>query len=178
MLDVMHTLGDCYINRHAVVNIDIKDGKKKKTRHVMIKEIQVDPVKDTLVHADFCEVSLKKPMKLNVPVIYTGAAIGVELGGEQVEKMATVSLEGKVLDIPDFIEIDVSGLDIGDNLTCGDLDIPKEVSLQDDVAKVCVAVQVMSAKAEYEEEEEAAAEAGETAEGAEATESSEESSKE
>jgi len=160
--------------RHAVVNIDIKDGKKKNTRHVMIKDLQVHPLKDTLVHADFFEVSLEKPMKLDVPVIYTGKAIGVDLGGEQIASMTTVSLEGKVLDIPDFIEIDVSGLNIGDSLTCGDLAIPENVSILDKADAVCVLVQVMTEK--YEEEEEEEVEVAEAAEGSETAESSEGSS--
>ncbi|MBU0485017.1 MAG: 50S ribosomal protein L25 [Proteobacteria bacterium] len=133
--------------QHAVVNIDIQDGENKQTRHVMIKDLQVDPLKDTLVHADFWEVSLEKPIKLNIPLIYKGKSIGVDLGGEQIESMHSVVLEGKILDIPDFIEINVSALKIGDSFTCANLAIPENVTLKHKPETVCVAVHILSAKA-------------------------------
>ncbi len=144
--------------QNAVINLDIKDGKKKLKRHVMIKELQADPVRDTLVHADFCEVSLKEPIVLDVLLKFTGIAQGVDLGGELHIIEHTVSLEGKVLDIPDFLELDVTELHLGDKLTCGDLNIPENVTLREEPEKVCVSVQTATVLPEEEVEEEETAE--------------------
>ncbi len=40
--------------RNALINLDVLEGKKKSTRHVVIKELQTDPIRDDLIHADFC----------------------------------------------------------------------------------------------------------------------------
>ncbi|MBU0731050.1 MAG: 50S ribosomal protein L25 [Proteobacteria bacterium] len=136
--------------RHAVITLDIEVGKKKETKHVMIREIQTHPVKDSLVHVDFVEVSLEEPSTLKVPIRFTGKAKGVDLGGELHVSVAEVALQGKLLDIPDFIEIEVTNLNIGDDIKCNMLDIPaniKLIGIKGD--SVCVSVQhAISAPAE------------------------------
>ena len=68
--------------RNAVITLGIKDGKKKKVKqHVMIKELQVHPVKDTPVHADFFSVDVETPMVLGVELHFTGICKGVGLAG-------------------------------------------------------------------------------------------------
>lgn len=124
--------------RNAVLHLDI-DGAEGK-RPVIVKELQVDPIKDTLSHADFYEISLEAPLELTVPLQYTGKARGVEMGGDLVVSRNTVTLKGKPLDFPDSIEVDVTELDPGDAITCGQLAVPANVNLIDDADTVCVAV--------------------------------------
>ena len=146
--------------RNAVINLAIEGGKKKESLHVMIKELQTDPINDSLVHADFYEVSLKTPMTLLVPVKYTGLAVGVDLGGEMDVAVKELPLKGLVLDFPDALELDVTSLNLGDRLTCKDITIPANVTLEKSEDTVCVSI--VTAKIEIEEEvpeEEAAAEA-------------------
>lgn len=152
--------------RNAVINLDVQEGKKKSTRHVMLKEIQTHPITDVLVHADFCEVSLEEPMVLDVPIVYTGKAKGVDLGGELVVSKSTVSLKGKLLDIPDNIKIDVTELLLGNKLTCKDLEIPGDITMMDSEDAVCVAVGEPSLQVDFDEEveEETAAEEASTEE--------------
>ncbi|OIP44451.1 MAG: 50S ribosomal protein L25 [Deltaproteobacteria bacterium CG_4_10_14_3_um_filter_60_8] len=149
--------------RNAVINLTVldKDGKGG-VRHAMIKELQTDPVQDTLVHADFLEIPMDVPMILRVPVKLVGKAKGADLGGEVMVNLATVKMKGLVLDIPDYLEVDVSPLEVGDSITCKNLDIPKNVTLLEDGDKVFVHV-AMPSRAPLEEEgagEPAAAEAG------------------
>ena len=149
------TKGLLFINRrNAVVSLSVDDGSK--TKHVMVREIQADPVHDTLVHADFIEISLDADMTLTVPIKLSGKAKGVDLGGEMHTPLTSIQLSGKPLDIPDFIEIDVAHLDIGDSLSCADLDIPAGISMATDASKTCVSVTTMSAAPLEEDEEEAA----------------------
>ena len=64
--------------QNAVISLKIQDAEEKGLHHVLIKELQVDPVKDSLVHADFLEIDLEKEMTLFVPVKFVGKAKGVE----------------------------------------------------------------------------------------------------
>ncbi len=150
--------------RNAVFGLEI-DGATK--RHVMVKEIQTKPVDDTLLHIDFCEVDMDQPMVLDVAIKYSGNAKGVELGGEMNVFHAKVALKGLALDIPDFIEIDVSGLGIGDRLHCGDLAIPDSVEILNDKDETCVVVQEIS-KSRAEDEDADAEEAVEGGDAAQA----------
>lgn len=153
--------------RNALINLDVLEGKKKSTRHVVIKELQTDPIKDDLLHADFCEVSLEKAMVLDVPIELTGKAKGVDLGGILQVSMVKVPMKGKILDIPDLLSIDISDLAIEDGLTCKDLEFPANTEiLADDDSLVVFVADPSKVKVIEEEEEEAAAE--EKAEDAEA----------
>ncbi len=151
--------------RNAVFNIDVEGEGATSKRHVMVKEIQTEPVKDTLVHADFCEVALDQPIVLQVPVKYTGIAKGVELGGELVVNLASVTVQGLVLDVPDYFEVDVSSLLMSESVTCADLTVAGNVELINGKDEVCASIQV--AKVVVEEEEEETAEASEAEEGQE-----------
>jgi len=160
------TKGLLFINRrNAVVSLNVDDGSA--TKHVMVKEIQADPIHDTLVHADFVEISLEDEMSLAVPIKLVGKAKGVDLGGEMHIPVTTVQLVGKPLDIPDFIEIDVTSLNIGDKLSCADLNIPAGISMLTDGDVTCVSVTTMSIAPIEEEEEEVEAEAAPAEENAE-----------
>jgi large subunit ribosomal protein L25 len=86
--DVTKTLVDLK-RQHAVINLKIDD-KGDEARYVMLKEVQVDPVHDTLKHLDFYEISLEKIITLKVPLKFVGKAIGLELGGRSYRRPAQV----------------------------------------------------------------------------------------
>jgi len=126
--------------QHAVISLSIDEDGKTSKRHVITKEIQTDPIEDSLVHADFYEVSLEKPVTLSIPIKYVGKAKGVDLGGELHTHMQRLHLKGKMLDLPDYVEIDVSPLGVGESLKCQDIVLPANVLLQEKESAVCVAV--------------------------------------
>jgi large subunit ribosomal protein L25 len=125
--------------KNCVVTLKVDDGS---TRHVIVKEVQTDPVRDTLLHADFLEIDLRKPRRFTVPLAFTGKAKGVDFGGELVVSKNEVVLEGAPLDIPDDIQIDISPLKIGDSISVGSVSIPDSVKLITKPDVVCVAVAV------------------------------------
>lgn len=126
--------------RNAVVTLDI-DGDDLEKRHVLVKDMQKDPVSDMPIHLDFLEISLDSALEFTVPVNYTGTAKGVDLGGDLLVAKTSLRLKGRPLDIPDSIEVDVTPLERGAaGFTCGDLNIPEGVELLDDKDKVCVSV--------------------------------------
>lgn len=156
--------------QNAVISLDVDDSGKTSKRHVMTKEIQTDPVEDSLIHADFYEISLDTPMTLSVPIKFTGKAKGVELGGELHLNITSLELKGKVLDVPDFVELDISPLEIGDSRKCQDIKLPENVTMQTKEDAVCVSVAGAREYIEEPEEPVAAAEPVESAEAAEAAE--------
>jgi large subunit ribosomal protein L25 len=139
-----------------------------KGRLVLLKELQRDPVSQSLIHADFFEVDTKKKIHVAVPLHYEGRSHGVEMGGVQEVLVREVEVECLPLEIPDSFTLDVSALDIGDSLHISDLSLPDTVSLL--VADDVTVVHVVAPRV-VEEEEEAEGEVGEVAEGAEAAES-------
>lgn len=135
------TLGLLSIHRkNAFINLEIDDDGKKTLRHVITREIQTDPVQDNVLHTDFYEVSLDKPMEFQVPLKYVGKAKGVVLGGDMTIARNKVTVAGKLLDIPDFIEVDVAPLGLGVALTCKDLGLSEGVSLVSKPEAVCVSI--------------------------------------
>lgn len=123
--------------RNAVANLNIEG---KGQRYVMIKDIQSHPVHDTLLHTDFYEIVIEEPQIFKVPVNFSGKAAGVEMGGDMFVYVREVSLQGKPLDIPDTIEVDVSPLGLDEQITCGELKIPENVTMLDEADKLCLAV--------------------------------------
>jgi large subunit ribosomal protein L25 len=123
--------------RNAVITLNI-DGES--SRHVLIKELQTDPVRDTLIHADFYEIPLDKPRQFTVDLVVKGSAKGVDLGGI-LEVVATkVVVEGNPLNIPDTIDVDVTDLAIGDNFLVSYLSLPENIKLLTSGDAVCATI--------------------------------------
>ena len=123
--------------KNAVVNLSINGDE---TRHVMMKEIQTDPVDDSLIHADFFEINLDVPKCFTVAIELTGKAKGVDLGGELVVHKAAVQIEGLPLDIPDTVSVDIAALEIGDSIKFSDIDLPGNLKMVTDASALCVEV--------------------------------------
>ena len=124
--------------RNAVVTLDIEgDGK----RHVLVQEIQKDPVVERVLHVDFLQIDLDKPIDFIVPLRLTGVAKGVELGGLLRISKRTLTLRGCPLDVPDEIVADITELERGEKgLYCADLEIPQQIEMLDDPTVLCVQV--------------------------------------
>ncbi len=126
-----------FYRKNTVVTLKV-DGSSEKT--VMVGEVQTDPVRDTLIHVDFCEIDLQKDRAFNVPVVLKGKAKGVDLGGHMIVSSTQVVLEGKPLDIPDECIVDVSSMAIGAEVNCGTLTIPENVKLVTDPESLVVSI--------------------------------------
>jgi len=123
--------------RNAVITLKIDDGSEK---NVLVKEIQTDPLKDSLLHADFLEIDVQKSARFEVPITYSGKAKGEEFGGITQIAETTLTLEGKPLDIPNDCQVDLYELAVGDKISAGNISLPEGVSLISDPEKVCVSV--------------------------------------
>ncbi len=123
--------------RNAVVTLNIEGVGSKS---VQVAEVQTHPVKETLIHVDFCEIDLDKERNYDVPVVYTGSSKGVALGGDLNVALTSLKVLGKPLHIPDQIEVDVTPLAIGDTVKCGEIALPAEVTLLMEAEEVAVSV--------------------------------------
>lgn len=125
--------------RNAVITLTI-EGDDKGERHVLVQEIQKNPVTDHLVHVDFLEIALDKPATFSVPLKYNGTPKGVDFGGELKVTANAIQLKGCPMDIPDQIEVDIEDLDKGASLSFDDIVLPEKVEMLSKSSKPFVAV--------------------------------------
>ncbi|MCW5204125.1 50S ribosomal protein L25 [Desulfobulbus sp. US2] len=126
--------------RNAVVTLDV-EGDSAGKRHVLVQEIQKDPVQEEVLHVDFLEIDLDSTRKFNVDLRLTGVAKGVDLGGELNVSKQSLVLQGRPLDIPDEIVVDITALERGgEGISCKDLAIPENVEMLENLEAVCAVV--------------------------------------
>jgi large subunit ribosomal protein L25 len=158
---------------HSILDVEI-DGKGE-THASILKEYQVDPVRGGVTHVDLHEVRLDRTIQASVSVNLIGGddAPGVREGGVLSQPLREVTVEALPLEIPEHLELDVSGMEIGGTLRISDLTAPEGTTLLDDSEMVVATVTAPTKVVEPEptEEELAAMEAeGEAAEGEEGAE--------
>jgi large subunit ribosomal protein L25 len=156
---------------HSILDVEI-DGKGQ-THASILKEYQVDPVKGGVTHVDLQEVQLDKPIQASVSVQLIGGedAPGVREGGVLSQPLREVTVEALPLEVPEHLELDVSGMEIGGTLRISDLTAPEGATLLDDPEMVVATVTAPTKVVEPEPtEEELAAMEAEAAEGEEGAE--------
>lgn len=109
--------------------IRIKSGSPLLADKVaLVKEMQFHPVTGEVVHADFYEVDLSAKIRVKVPLHFVGKAAGVVRGGILQPVVREVEVECLPMDIPEFFNVEVSELDIGDSLHVTELTMPEGVT--------------------------------------------------
>jgi large subunit ribosomal protein L25 len=124
-------------------------------RDVMIKELQKDPVTDEILHADFVHIAMDKVIRVSVPVMIVGEAVGVKAEGGFVDFITReIEVECLPKDIPEHIEIDISDLHLRQSLKAEDIALPEGVKLitSSDTLLVMIEVPVKEEEIEVEEE--------------------------
>lgn len=143
-------------------------------RIVLIRDVQYHPVTHDVLHLDFYEVDLTRRMAVMVPLNYVGRPAGVVHGGVMQSIAREVEVECLPTDIPGELDVDVSGLEIGDALRSEDLVLPPNVSITTPgvplVSVLQPTVSEEAEEAEAAEEEKAREEEEESAESEESKE--------
>jgi len=119
-----------------IFEINVKD----KDQFVLVKEIQYHPVTDEITHIDFQKVKEDEKISLEVAVRSSGEAQGVKLGGLLVQMLNSVTIKCKPAEIPEFLEIDVTDMEMNTNLFVKDITLPTDVEMltAEDIAVVSV----------------------------------------
>lgn len=128
------------VGRTTVFNLEISADGKKSVYPVLIWDLQRHPVKNRITHVDFYGVDLDKPVKITVPVEFTGVARGTKVGGVMETFREQVQLVAKPLDMPAKIVLDVTSLDLGKAIQVADLELPEGVKASYDVNYTIVSV--------------------------------------
>lgn len=144
--------------------IDLAGDSAASGRTVIAKELQREPVRGGITHADFYEINLKEKIEVEVPIHLTGEPAGVVLGGVLDQQLREVALLCLPNAIPDGIDVDVSGMELGDSMHVEHIAIPDGAELVTE-GQLTIAT-VLVPRGLKEGEGEAAAEDTEAAEGA------------
>jgi large subunit ribosomal protein L25 len=123
---------------HAI--LDILFEGQKTPHHAVLKEYQLDPVRTRLLHIDLHEVRLDQPIQAQVAVALVGESQGVKEGGVLTLVLRDVNVEALPMEVPDGLELDISGMAIGDSLRVSDLRIPEGATVLDDPEAVVTTV--------------------------------------
>ena len=143
---------------HAILDVAL-DGDK--SRALILKEYQVDPVRGHLIHFDLQEVRLDQAIHAQVVVELVGEPAGVTEGGVLSQINREINVEALPLEVPDRIELDVSGMAIGDTLRLADLPAREGVAYLDDPEEIVLATVTMPTQIVEPEPEEEELEEGE-----------------
>ena len=168
-----------------IFEVNVED----KNQFVLVKEIQYHPVTDEIMHIDFQKVKEDEKISLEVAIRSTGESQGVKLGGLLVQMLNSVTIKCKPAEIPEFLEIDVTAMEMNTNLFVKDITLPEDVEMitAEDIAVVSVqepkeekeevveAAEMDEAESSSEQEEAQGEEGGDPAEGESKDESGDES---
>jgi len=116
----------------------------------MIKDLQIDPATDELLHADLIRISMDKPVRVTVPVVHRGEPIGVKTEGGFID-FATREVEVECLprDIPESIGIDIAELHVNQSFKVENMAIPAGVKIITDPGTVLVLVSMPHKEEEF-----------------------------
>jgi large subunit ribosomal protein L25 len=141
---------------NQLISIEVTDG----TRELVIpKDIQRDPLRDEIVHADLLIVRRGETITTDIPIHFVGE---IEKGGLVVHELTSLSVEAEATHIPESSEGDLEGLKIGSQRTVGEVTVPKGIVILNDPEQTVATVS--EPRAEAAAETEAEGEGEETAE--------------
>jgi large subunit ribosomal protein L25 len=160
-MDPVHLSVDAREFSHALrtdagtnVLIELSVGR---TKHLALaKEVQRNPVRGSFIHVDFLAVQRGETVQVRVPVPLVGESPGVREGGIADQDLHEILVEAEVTAVPDSVQADISGLNIGDVLRVSDLKAPEGATILEDPEASVVSIVAPTVEEEPTEEEEAA----------------------
>ena len=147
--------------RNTIVSLQVEGGS---TNSVILKDWQVDPVREDILHADFQRIAMDQTLRVSIPVAIRGEAIGVKTEGGMLDVvLRAINVECLPADIPERIDCDVSELDMNESIRVKDLQFSAKVEVLEDAERVVVHVVAVKEEEEEVPEEEVAIEGAEAA---------------
>lgn len=153
------------LNANAILSLKATDSTLNGKR-VVLKSLEREPLTWKLTHADLYEVAMNRPLTVKIPIHYTGTPEGVKTDGGILQVIRrSVLIRALPADLPEFIEVDISGLGLNKSLHIGDVKFSEKLKVLDNkeftiVAVVEAAEEEVAAVAAPAEGEGAAAAAG------------------
>ncbi len=117
----------------------------------MLKQIQTSPIKGTIIHVDFLAVRMDQVIQSPVNLHFEGDAEGVRAGGVLLHELREVTVEALPSDLPDYLAVDITAMEIGSTLHVADLVAPKGVTIIGDPEAIVCSVTTPTAEPTEEE---------------------------
>jgi large subunit ribosomal protein L25 len=140
-----------YTSEFLIAEINV-DGKKYRC---ILKDLQFDKVSDLLLHVDLLELVDDKKVVATLPLKLVGSSVGVKAGGKLVSKVKSVKIKALPKDLREFIELDITNLELNANLRIEDIKVPNMEIMNS--PRIPVASVVMTRQLKQEESEAAKA---------------------
>ncbi len=144
------------LNKHKgetlLFNLKIENEKPSQIQAIL-KEYQIDPVTDKIIHIDFLAIHEKNLITIDVPLEFIGKPVGITKGGVLEILLHELSIECLPSNIPDKIQVDISNLDIGDVLHVKDIKVPEGVKVIEDPEETVVTIVIEAIEEVVEETE-------------------------
>lgn len=125
--------------RHHSKHVQLAGASKD---HVLVKDVQWDPLGIEVLHMDLLRVSLTEKVNVAVPVKLHGVAVGLNHHGVMNELLHSVEILVPTIKIPEFVELNINDLDVGQSKTAADLELPEGAELVTDATAVVVQMNV------------------------------------
>jgi large subunit ribosomal protein L25 len=136
---------------HAILDVVLEG--QKSTHASILKDYQQDPLRGHISHVDLQEVRLDQPIQASVNVQLIGEPEGVKEGGVLSQVQREINVEALPMEIPEHIELDVSGMAIGDTLRLSDLPEREGVKYLDNPEETVLATVTLPTRVEEPEPE-------------------------
>jgi len=138
---------------HAVVELKMEDAPDK-AGPAMLREVQHHPLRDDVLHIDFQRIRLDRKITTFVPVHLEGKARGLTEGGVLDYQLREVEVECLPADVPEYLELDITELEIGHSLHVSDLKAPTNATIVTEPDRAVVTMLAPRVAVEEEEAEE------------------------
>lgn len=136
-------------------NTIFKTSFDSESKDTMIKEFQADPVTDEILHIDLILIAMDKAVRVSVPIVVAGEAVGVRTEGGFVDLIIReVEVECLPGDIPEQIDVDISDLHLHQSIKIEELTFPKDVESVSDPQTLVVLIEAPTKEEEIVREEE------------------------
>jgi len=145
-------------NPNAVVQLEVPS---IGSQPAMLSDVQRDPLTRHLLHCDFHQIDMNRAVRTQARLETTGTAPGDQEGGIVQIMLHELEIQCLPGSIPEFIEVDISKLQIGENILAGDLQLPQGVTMRTDPELVVVTILAPQKDLTEEEAEDAAVESAE-----------------
>lgn len=117
-----------WLKQGAVGFIELQlEGRDPLT--VLLEDLQRDPITRDLLHVDFQQVQTNEVVRTKIAIKFKGTPIGTKLGGSVQTQCEFIEVEALPRHLPDTIEFDISGMEIGETVLVKDVELPSEVTV-------------------------------------------------
>jgi large subunit ribosomal protein L25 len=146
---VRHLEDEAFYSNLLTLNL----GDNQET--VVLKDLQRHPAKPFILHADFQRVQADEKIRLNVPLHFINEAKcpGVKAGGKVSHQLTDVEITCLPKDLPEYIEVDMGGMDVGDAIHLSELKLPPGVEYPSSEGEDYIVVNIHTGHVGGEEEE-------------------------